>query len=134
MQRIPVRAATLALMLCALVCGPTDAQTVRPGGYTIGSETCGRGPFAFPVSASASATDTAREWLPAPRTGCSFRDRSFKFRAMPISSWPTWEVGFVPRADCCFSILRCRRDDEPSSARRHRLPVRPRDRSRQESL
>ena len=35
-------------MLCALVCGPTDAQTVRPGGYTIGSETCGRGPFAFP--------------------------------------------------------------------------------------
>ena len=47
MQRIPIFA-VMALMLCALMCGAADAQTARPGGYTIRSETCGRAPFAFP--------------------------------------------------------------------------------------
>ena len=48
MQRIPVHAAVLASMLGALSCGFAEAETVRRGGYAVGSETCGEAPLAFP--------------------------------------------------------------------------------------
>jgi glucose/arabinose dehydrogenase len=48
MQRVPVHAAVLTAMLCALACGSAEAETVRRGGYAVSSETCGEAPFAFP--------------------------------------------------------------------------------------
>ena len=101
MQRIPVRAATLALMLCALVCGPTDAQAVRPGGYTIGSETCGRGPFAFPRLRIGLRDGYCAGMVASAEDGLQFPRSIIQIPGHALL-WPTWEVGFVPRADCCF--------------------------------
>lgn len=45
---ISLHAVVSAAMLCALSCSVAEAETVRRGGYAVGSEMCGEGPVAFP--------------------------------------------------------------------------------------